>query len=272
MAHKKFQNLNLKDAFLFSAALSDEETCRLILKMILQQSLPRVTVHAEHTLLFCSDFRSVRLDIYADDEMQVGYNLEMQNENEYNLPKRSRYHQSEMDVTSLKPGQDFRDLKPGYVIFICTFDPFGRGLYRYTFEQRCLKQMPWDNHYPVFYSLIIGGFLLVGYLLNNLNLGVALYSLAQLLSMAWGLGFFLEWLQKKGVKKSIIYLSLCYFAAFPLFGNYAIVMWKDPWFSIVLLMLGMFLYDHVVVDHASFPEKKESGLLCCSGYSAVTSA
>ena len=92
--------------------------------------------------------------------------------------------------------------------------------------------MPWDNHYPVFYSLIIGGFLLVGYLLNNLNLGVALYSLAQLLSMAWGLGFFLEWLQKKGVKKSIIYLSLCYFAAFPLFGNYAIVMWKDPWFSI----------------------------------------
>lgn len=45
-----------------------------------------------------------------------------------------------MDVTSLKPGQDFRDLKPGYVIFICTFDPFGRGLYRYTFEQRCLEQ------------------------------------------------------------------------------------------------------------------------------------
>ena len=47
MAHKKFQNLNLKDAFLFSAALSDEETCRLILEMILQQPLPRVTVQAE---------------------------------------------------------------------------------------------------------------------------------------------------------------------------------------------------------------------------------
>ena len=38
---------HLEDAFLFSAALSDEETCRLILEMILQQPLPRVTVQAE---------------------------------------------------------------------------------------------------------------------------------------------------------------------------------------------------------------------------------
>ena len=37
-------------------------------------------------------------------------------------------------------GQDFRDLKPSYVIFICTFDPFGQKLYRYTFEERCLER------------------------------------------------------------------------------------------------------------------------------------
>lgn len=29
---------------------------------------------------------------------------------------------------------DFRE-----IIFICNFDPFGRGLYRYTFEPRCLE-------------------------------------------------------------------------------------------------------------------------------------
>lgn len=42
-----------------------------------------------------------------------------------------------MDITSLAPGEDFNDLKPGYVIFICMFDPFGDGLYQYTFEERC---------------------------------------------------------------------------------------------------------------------------------------
>ncbi|MDE6606741.1 MAG: Rpn family recombination-promoting nuclease/putative transposase [Lachnospiraceae bacterium] len=91
-------------------------------------------------MLFSSDFRCVRLDIFASDELSVGYNLEMQNENEGNLPQRSRYHQAEMDLTSLKPGEDFKELKPSVIVFICNFDPFGRKLYRYTFEPRCLEE------------------------------------------------------------------------------------------------------------------------------------
>ena len=136
---KTFQELNLSNAFLFSAALEDPETCQLVLEIILGIRLPKVKVHAERSILVSSDFRSIRLDIYASDEMQVSYNVEAQNDDRKNLAKRSRYHQAEMDVASLKPGDDFNDLKPGYVIFICTFDPFGKGLYRYTFEERCLE-------------------------------------------------------------------------------------------------------------------------------------
>ena len=137
---KTFQELDLCNSFLFAAALEDSETCRLVLEIILGRELPRVTVHAEHSILVSADFRSVRLDIYASDEVHVNYNVEAQNWNEGNLAKRSRFHQAEMDVYSLKPGQDFRDLKPSYVIFICTFDPFGQKLYRYTFEERCLER------------------------------------------------------------------------------------------------------------------------------------
>lgn len=35
MAQKKFQELDLKDAFLFAAALENEETCRIVLELIL---------------------------------------------------------------------------------------------------------------------------------------------------------------------------------------------------------------------------------------------
>ncbi|MBD5456466.1 MAG: Rpn family recombination-promoting nuclease/putative transposase [Lachnospiraceae bacterium] len=141
MAQKKqFKDLDLSNAFLFSAALEDEETCRLVLECILGTPVGRVKVKAERSILFSSDFRCVRLDIFASDEFNVGYNLEMQNADEKNLPKRSRYHQAEMDLSSLKPGQDFNDLKPSIIIFICSFDPFGRGLYRYTFEERCLEE------------------------------------------------------------------------------------------------------------------------------------
>lgn len=136
---KKFQDLDLNNAFLFAAALEEPETCRLVLELILEKPVKAVNVRAERTILFNSDFRSVRLDIFATDELAVDYNLEMQNEDEGNLPKRSRYHQAEIDVASLKPGEDFNDLKPSIIVFICTFDPFGKNAYRYTFEQRCTE-------------------------------------------------------------------------------------------------------------------------------------
>lgn len=137
---KKFQDLDLSSAFLFAAALDDPEICRLIIESVLGIPISSVTVHAEHSILYHSEFRSIRLDIYAHDETRVAYDLEMQNANERNLARRSRFHQAEMDVMSLKPGQDFNDLRPAYVIFICTFDPFGLGLYRYTFTNTCLEQ------------------------------------------------------------------------------------------------------------------------------------
>lgn len=37
----------------------------------------------------------------------------------------------------MKPGEDFNCLPQSFVIFICTFDPFGRGYFRYTFHPRC---------------------------------------------------------------------------------------------------------------------------------------
>ena len=140
MAQKKqFKDLDLSNAFLFAAALEDEETCRLVLECILGESVGKVKVKAERSVLFSSDFRCVRLDVFASSEWNVDYNLEMQNIDEKNLPQRSRYHQAEMDLSSLKPGQDFAELKPSVIVFICSFDPFGEGLYRYTFEPRCLE-------------------------------------------------------------------------------------------------------------------------------------
>lgn len=137
---KKFQDLDLSNAFLFAAALEDEEICRLVLEIILGEKLPRVKVHSEHTILYSTEYKSVRLDVYAKDEMEVSYDLEMQNSDEKNISKRSRFYQAQMDMTSLKPGEDYKSLRPSYVIFICSFDPFGKGCYRYQFEEYCMDE------------------------------------------------------------------------------------------------------------------------------------
>ena len=157
MAKTSFSELNLKNAFLFAAVMSDTESCRLILEMILDKPIGKVSVNTEHSILLNSDYRSVRLDVYAIEDkqisggetayeteeagqLQVDYNVEMQNDRRTNLAKRSRYYQAEIDVASLKPGEDIDNLRPNYVIFICTYDPFGYGLYRYVFENRCVEQ------------------------------------------------------------------------------------------------------------------------------------
>ena len=151
---KKFKDLNLNSAFLFAAALSDPEICREVLEIILGRTIPKVNVKSENTILLSSDAKWIRLDINARDEFNVNYNIEAQNSDDTNIAKRSRYYQAEMDVAELKPGDDYDKLPESYVIFICTFDPFGKGLYQYTFSEKCEQNgMPLgDGTHKIFLS------------------------------------------------------------------------------------------------------------------------
>ena len=134
---KRFKDLNLNSAFLFAAAANDPETCQLLLELILGRKIPKVTVKTENSILLSSDAKWVRLDVNARSEYEVNYNVEAQNSYDHNIVKRSRFYQAQMDVAELKPGDDYNKLPESFVIFICTFDPFGRGLYRYTFVEKC---------------------------------------------------------------------------------------------------------------------------------------
>ena len=138
MSNTKFQDLNLSNGFLFPAALEDPITCKLVLECIIEENIGELAVKVEYTKPYNSEFKCIRLDVYAKDVItSLSYNLEMQNKNEYNLPLRSRYYQAHADIGNLKPGEDYMDLNPLYVIFICNFDPFDQKLYRYTFSMQC---------------------------------------------------------------------------------------------------------------------------------------
>ncbi len=63
----------------------------------------------------------------------------MQTGNEANLPKRARYYGEGLDCDQLEKAQDYNKLRPTYVIFIYTFDPFGQDQYYYSFEKRCAE-------------------------------------------------------------------------------------------------------------------------------------
>ena len=65
------------------------------------------------------------------------YDIEMQVTDTKELPKRSRYYQSMIDLQMIDRGQSYKKLKPSYIIFICPFDIFDKGKHIYTFENIC---------------------------------------------------------------------------------------------------------------------------------------
>ena len=135
---KKYEELGITDAFMFSKVMRDEKICRPVLEEILKVKIKRIEyLDYEETLKITGNSKGIRMDIYVEDEENTVYNLEMQADNVGNIPKRSRYYQSVIDLNLLEKGEDYDTLKMSIVIFICTFDLFSSGEYIYTFTNRC---------------------------------------------------------------------------------------------------------------------------------------
>ena len=116
-----------------------------LLLELLQISLPEMEIveildpRQEEYLKSSYDARGVRLDITVRDVSGRVFNVEMQLQDEKNIPKRMRYYSSTLDQTILKPGEDYSKLGDTVVMFITPFDPFGLGNYRYTFRNSCIE-------------------------------------------------------------------------------------------------------------------------------------
>ena len=133
----RLKELTIKDNFMFGAVMMDEENCKGLLERVLEIPIERVEVSREKSIVYHPEYKGVRLDVYAKDEHQSHYNVEMHVERKAALGKRSRYYQSQMDMELLLSGEDYSELPNTYVILICDFDPFGEEKYRYVFEMQC---------------------------------------------------------------------------------------------------------------------------------------
>lgn len=134
---KKLSELTLKDDFMFSAVMVDPKNCKPMLERILGINIASVEVDREKSMIYHPEYKGIRLDILATDENNTRYNVEMQIADEHNLPLRSRYYHSQMDMEILARGEPYQNLPSCIVIFICDFDPFHQDLCCYTIEHRC---------------------------------------------------------------------------------------------------------------------------------------
>lgn len=134
---RRLQDLTIKDNFMFCAVMSAEENCIGFLEMVLGFPIAKIDVSYERNMVYHPEYKGIRLDVYAKDEVNKHYNVEMQVRREIPIEKRARYYHSQMDMELLSAGISYEELPDTFVIFICDYDPFGKGLYYYTCRTKC---------------------------------------------------------------------------------------------------------------------------------------
>ena len=139
---KPLKDLNLTDRFLFDMVMEDLQTQQDALSIIFGRDIPLLSRgETEKEFRVSPSVRSIRMDVFSIDEEKAVYNTEMQQKQQFDLAKRSRYYQSMLDTSLLEPGiPDYSALNPSYIIMIAPFDLFGYGRYVYTFRAACQEE------------------------------------------------------------------------------------------------------------------------------------
>ena len=163
---KAFEELEFRDDFMFGCVMQDKELCHDVLECLLQRPVGELTdVDSQKEFRYTSDGKPIRLDIYTKDDYEEVYDAEMQNLNHKSvesleLPKRSRFYQSLMDTDHLYKTGLYKTLPESTVLFICTFDPFSKGLSTYTFDRICEEDHKLhlgDGTKTIFYNCTYNG-------------------------------------------------------------------------------------------------------------------
>ena len=96
-------------------------------------SLENLSVETQKTLKLEADAHGVRFDAFVESS-KLWADIEMQTSDGLELDKRARYYHANIDLDFLEQGKHYEELKPSYVIFICTEDPFDRDEAVYFFR------------------------------------------------------------------------------------------------------------------------------------------
>ena len=106
---KPWEELTIRDDYMFKLVMRRKRICRKILERILGIEIADIHyLETEKSITAVYQGKGIRLDVYVKDDKETVYNIEMQvrkPEGE-GLSKRTRYYQAMMDADLLAAGAD----------------------------------------------------------------------------------------------------------------------------------------------------------------------
>jgi predicted transposase/invertase (TIGR01784 family) len=160
MEHKKFEDLNVLDNFMFNELAMQEDKERskrffkILLETILQKRVRNIEVIPQRIIQGIRNANhGIQMDAYVeayvDEEGNSGIDVTIQPEvfdfepNTYESDseeRRLRYYHALIDARILKKNTRYKTMKNVTLIMISNYDPFGYGRMLYTIERRCVEE------------------------------------------------------------------------------------------------------------------------------------
>ena len=135
---QQWEELRISNDFIFCKVMQDKELLSDLIRMIIPElQFDDLRIEPQKTIEAGLDIHGVRFDIFVTSSDGTVVEIEMQVLDTGALPKRLRFYGSMADSMVLEKGELYSKLKDSYVILICPFDEYGKGLHRYTFTNRC---------------------------------------------------------------------------------------------------------------------------------------
>lgn len=129
------------------------------------------------------------------------------------------------------------------LIFICWLPVFlalypGAFVYDAVDEYVQVATRSFTTHHPLLHVLLLGGFVAGGNkFLGSFNLGIAAYTLFQMLIMAGVFSYSILWVKRRVKAKWAEPVQLLFYGFFPVIPMYAVCSAKDSFFTVSLLVV-----------------------------------
>ena len=132
---KEMERYAFSNRAMFAIVMQDPSLCKQFIERVFPgKKVKKINMlTTEKTITTGIETKSVRLDAMFEGDDKV-YDIEMQVATEDALPQRIRYYHSAIDRQILNSGDNYEELRDCYVIFVCRYDPFGRGKAVYQFK------------------------------------------------------------------------------------------------------------------------------------------
>lgn len=141
------------------------------------------------------------------------------------------------------------------------------GFFVYDAQEEYLQvaSRTFTTHHPLVHVLMLGGIICaVHKVTDSYNLGIVCYMLVQMALVAGSFTYLLAYLRTKKVSKVLRFLSMIYFAFFPVIVMFTLCSAKDTIFTAALLLLLLCMLEMGILEERFFSSKANVALFFIS--------